>query len=193
MRPARPRSTAHGFTLIEISVVLVIVGILASLVALSITNRPLAERQKFQADRLYQLLRLAAEQAQLQSTEIGLVVGLDGYRFVTLDATRHWIPYGNGPLRTRRLPPSFKLRLHIDQHAITAQRLGGPVTSGDGTQAGANDDGDNNAQVVTPQILLLSSGETTAFQLDITATGSGMTYRIAADELGHFTIKQENG
>lgn len=182
----RARSTARGFTLIEISVVLVIVGILAGLVTLSIANRPLAERQKFQADRLYQLLRLAAEQAQLQSTEIGLLVGSDGYRFVALDATRRWIPYGDGPLRTRKLPPSFALRLHVEQHAITASRLDPPTASSD------DDDARGQAANGTPQILLLSSGETTAFQLDVAASGSKIVYRIASDALGHFTLKQEN-
>ncbi len=43
---------------------------------------------------------------------------------------------------------------------------------------------ENDAQRLTPQVLLLSSGEITPFVLELTAPGLTASYRIEADALG---------
>ena len=45
-------------------------------------------------------------------------------------------------------------------------------------------DKDDEASRITPQVLLLSSGEITPFTLQITAPGITASYRIEADALG---------
>lgn len=182
---------ARGFTLIEIVVVLLIIGILASVLAISITSRPLDETQHIEAQRLQQLLALAASQAQLQSIQIGLLIGSDGYRFLHLNNQRQWVPYTDGPLRLRKLPQPFGMRLHIDRHAVTAHRLLNPSATDDSTDAAATtpDDG-NTPKYPTPQIVLLSSGETTAFKLAITAPNSDLIYQVSANDLGDIKLQR---
>ncbi|HEU0195845.1 MAG TPA: type II secretion system protein [Nevskiaceae bacterium] len=199
MRGSSPR-TPRGFTLIEISVVLFICGILITFALLSMGDRPLDQRQHTEAMRLEQLLTLAMDQAQLQSTQIGLLVGTDGYRFLYLGPQRHWTPFADGPLRLRKLPHPFELRLRIDRHAITAANLtpakapgddatdepDGTDDSSDGTPAAAS----SASKYPVPQILLLSSGEATAFKLDVVAPGHPLVYQLTGNDIGDVKLVQ---
>lgn len=185
-----------GFTLIEIVVVLFIIGILASIVIVSIARRPITERQHIEATRLEQLLNLAADQAQLQSRQIGLLIGPHQYRFEYLNDKRQWVPYGDGPLRPRKLPKPFEFRLHIEQHAISGKRLTQMSTTPNGedkdNSSDTDDDTDNGDphKPPPPQILLLSSGEATAFKLDIIAPHSNTMYRVSSNALADIKLKQ---
>lgn len=193
--------SARGFTLIEVVVVLFIIGILASILSLSISNRPVSEQQRTEGQRLEKLLQLAADQAQLQSTQIGLLVGQRRYRFVHLDDKRRWVPYASGPLRPRKLPEPFEFRLHVERHAISAQQLSRPNRHGDDGDDSIfgqdgdgdttkNDSSDQKKKPPPPQILLLSSGETTAFRLDIIVPGSSDAYRVSSNALGQIKLER---
>lgn len=207
----------HGFTLIEISVVLLIVGILTTFLVLSIGNRPLDDRMHNQARRLKQLIAMAENEAQLKGVQIGLQVGSNGYRFLrlkggffdTLSTTQQtsgaanngsgsiqqqsatplrWVVYDqSGPFRPRKLPSPFSLSLHLGSHDIKANRLMHGGASDNNTDS-TSQSGDKHS--VIPQILLLSSGETTAFSLTITAPGQPLSYTLSSDALGRLKLKQ---
>ncbi|HEX7381973.1 MAG TPA: type II secretion system minor pseudopilin GspH [Nevskiaceae bacterium] len=183
----RDGDACRGFTLIEISVVLFIVGILAGAATLSITSRPLQERQHVEAQRLRQLIGLAADQAQLQGRQVGLRVSGDGYAFVSLDDARRWIPFTQGDLRTRRLPQPFTLRLSIED--TTDAPSSTPVTV---DQLPATDPavGDASGHRLAPQVLFLSSGEATPFRLDVLAPGEAQDWQVSGDALGNMTLAQ---
>jgi len=180
----------RGFTLIEISVVLLIVGILVTFLVLSIGSRSLDDRMHNEAERLRQLIGLAADEAQLKSLQIGLQVGSDGYRFVLLNDDRHWVIYASdGPLRPRQLPQPFALSLHLQGHAIKAADLQQHSDSNDSDDSDV--DNGNGSKKIVPQILILSSGEMTAFKLDLGAPHQTLRYELTADALGRLTLKQE--
>ncbi len=181
----------RGFTLIEISVVLLIVGILATFLVLSIGSRSLDDRMHNEAERLRQLIGLAADEAQLKSLQIGLQVGSDGYRFVRLNDDRRWVIYASdGPLRPRRLQQPFALSLHLQGHAIKAADLQQHSDSND--SADSDVDNGSGSKKIVPQILILSSGEMTAFKLDLGAPHQALSYELTADALGRLTLKQES-
>jgi general secretion pathway protein H len=73
---------AHGFTLLELMVVLVLAGILISVVTVSVTpdNRQALGRE---AARVGQLLSIAADEARIRQVPIVWEADLQGYRFVT--------------------------------------------------------------------------------------------------------------
>lgn len=106
----RPVPRHRGFTLIELMVVLVVVGIAMSMVA--VNGLPGAHRGlMFEAERLSQLLQLAREEAQVRGRPIRLQADADGYRFQVL-ADRQWRPLIDDPdLRSRAWEEPTRLRV----------------------------------------------------------------------------------
>ena len=170
MRPDRVSRTntarAAGFTLLELLVVIVIIGILATFATLSIGNRALDDRLEVESQRLEQIMKLASEEAETKGIEIGFRYTQEQYEFLAIDKDGHWATY-----TTRKIPQPFYLELRIEDRPV----------------APASDAPDSKDKKIEPQILLLSSGEVTAFTLDIKAENYAPYYHLQADTLGKFT------
>ena len=172
------RRLQRGFTLIEIMVVTVIIGILATLVSLSIGNRALDDRMEVEARRLVQVLQLAQEEAEIKGVILGLRFTEEQVQLLALDEERKWSQYAAaGPLRSRALPQPFTVELFIEGRAV-------PPASA--LEDGADSDNE-------PQVLLLSSGEVTAFGLNLRAPGHQPYFRLDADALGQFVMTRKEG
>jgi general secretion pathway protein H len=108
--PARPRPVASsGFTLLEILVVLVILGVTAGLVVVNLggDERGTTERE---ARRLAGALEHAAAAAQWRSETLGVSADGDGYRFWRRTADDRWLPLsGDDALASRRLPNGLRV------------------------------------------------------------------------------------
>lgn len=181
MRPVRVSRThtarSAGFTLIELLVVIVIIGILATFATLSIGNRALDDRLEVESQRLQQILRLASEEAETKGIEIGFRYTQEQYEFLATDKNGRWVPYtASGPLRPRQIPQPFYLELRIEDRPV----------------APASDAPDSKDKKIEPQILLLSSGEVTAFTLDVKADNYVPYYHLQADTLGKITRERHD-
>lgn len=100
--PIKQGSPAQGATLLELLAVIVILGIVAGLVSLSISpgeSRRMAE----EIDRLAALFRLANDEARVSGRPIVWRADTDGYRFVQSDGVRGEND-GEDPLRPRAWP-----------------------------------------------------------------------------------------
>src|SRR5439155_20064148 len=82
---ARAGADSAGFTLIEIMVVVVIIGVVAALMVLSFTLTGRDRELEKESDRLFALFTYAREQAELQTREYGVLFQDDGYEFLTYD------------------------------------------------------------------------------------------------------------
>lgn len=163
--------------MIELLVVIVIIGILATFATLSIGNRALDDRLEVESRRLEQILKLASEEAETKGIEIGFRYTQDQYQLLATGKDGLWGPYtASGPLRSRAIPAPFYLELRIEDRPV----------------APASDAPDSKDKKIEPQILLLSSGEVTAFALDIKAENYAPYYRIQADTLGKFTRERHD-
>ncbi|MGZ8253440.1 MAG: prepilin-type N-terminal cleavage/methylation domain-containing protein [Burkholderiaceae bacterium] len=99
-KPARVSHRA-GFTLLEMLVVIVLAGILLSIVTISITPDPRQQLQR-EAQRVGQLMGLAADEARIRQQPIAWEADLNGYRFVTEIGGERRLVMGDEMLRERQ-------------------------------------------------------------------------------------------
>lgn len=158
-RPAPARVTAsvpatqRGFTLLELMVVVIIIGVMTTFAVLSLGNSA-ARRVDEEAYRFASLIRLAADEAVLQGREIGIEIKRDGYVFHQFDDQfRQWVPMAtNLVYRSRTLTEGMTIDLRLDDQEMVLPAVG------------EAEDGEEE-DPPQPQVLLLSSGEMTPFEL----------------------------
>lgn len=223
---------ARGFTLLELLVVIVIIGIVIAGAILSLGSTGRDRGLEQERDRLSALIDYVRDRGAMMTTEYGILCGQHGYRFVYYDnLSMQWLPETlDDTLRERRLPSGLDLQLIIEGRPIVLDdaalqisqapgalaALGASTAGAAGTPAGAANglSGDSSAnataaaapapagvsagiagtdtnvpadaptvQTNTPQILLLSNGDTNSFQLTIERPSSkrSVTFKSAAD------------
>jgi len=123
-RAATQRSA--GFTLLELMVVIVLAGILVSLVTINITPDPRQQLQR-EAQRVGQLMALAADESRITQQPIVWEADLHGYRFVTESGGERRLLTGDDLLRERKWEtPLTRLAVLDNGGPQPAQVLLGP-------------------------------------------------------------------
>jgi len=156
----------RGFTLIEIMVVLIIMGIVLSFVTLSVGNSGQTQLQQ-EAQRLASLLTLASQEAILQAKEFGVAFTPEGYRFYEWQGQK-WQALNNDELfHLRTLPPTIQLVFYLESEPLQLER-----------------------KVDQPQLLLLSSGEFTPFEVRLMTTSNPQGYyQLTGNIIGRINIQ----
>lgn len=172
----RSGASASGFTLIEVLVVMLIIGIVSGIAVLSLRTSSQAGAHGA-AQRFRAVLDAVALDALASSRDYGLLVWQRGYAFVQLNDKDKWVaaklPREAGQA-THRLAEGLRASLRVgDQDvSLTPRREDGP-----------------------PQVLVLSNGEMTPFEIGFesdTAAPPGQAFRVTADAVGHLsTVKRE--
>lgn len=164
------RDAERGFTLMEVLVVIVIVGIVISVATLSMNVLGTDRQTEEEARRFWAVLHQAREEGQLQALDIGVFVTRTGYEYLRYDQRRMlWLPiYGDKLFARRELPEGLRMRLWLEAREIVLSP--GPVER--------KDEDDDDAQPAPPQIMVLSSGDTTPFELQIEREGAPALWRI---------------
>jgi len=160
-----------GFTLIEILVVLFIVSILSGIVIARLPRFVQTGDFDTEARRVKQLLDMAREEALLQANEFGFKPSTAGYRFFVYDEIEQkWSELDDRPFQPRQLDEGVELEVTIEDNELA---LG---------------DGDDET---APPILLLSSGETTPFELTIAMPAEGVSRTLVADGFSELRWQDE--
>ncbi|MDR2173348.1 MAG: prepilin-type N-terminal cleavage/methylation domain-containing protein [Burkholderiales bacterium] len=126
----RPRLSNHGFTLIEIVFVLLILAIVAGLVTLSFGSDERGTMQR-EAQRLTGALEYAADRARFRREIVGISALPDGrgWRFWSIPedvgkSTSWRIVTDDAPLAAHRLPGDLTLRpLHYAGQPLAADAI----------------------------------------------------------------------
>ncbi len=104
------RPGGRGFTLIELLVVLMIIGLFLGLVS-TIAQPDERAVLRVEAERLAQLLDLAAEESRFTGRSIGWTGEGPGYRFWRIGDDGEWSEAGDSDLlRARTLPRGMTIR-----------------------------------------------------------------------------------
>lgn len=109
MRRAPAARGSCGFTLLELLVVLLIMGLFVGLVS-AVVRPDDRGRLRVEAERLAQLLDLAAEESRLTGRSIAWTGDAPGYRFWRMGENTDWIEvHDSDLLRRRSLPPGMRI------------------------------------------------------------------------------------
>lgn len=162
-----------GFTLIEILVVLVIAGMITTLALISVRGGGEHRLAHDELRRLERLVEVIADESVYRVLELGLEFRASGYRVLAWDG-HMWAPLPTaGALRPRRWPDTLLATLAVE---------GAPVAL---TEAFREKD-------PVPQVVFLSSGEVSAFTLDLMA-GNAHGGRLAVHLTGDAERTQIEG
>jgi general secretion pathway protein H len=160
---------AFGFTLLEILIVIVIIGITAALASANLFPNE-DEKLQLESERLLSLLQRARDEAVFGGRVIGVVVAADRVEFLERDVTdiTRWQASKLDDLHARTLPEALRAQV----------RIGAQMAPQDRAASGENS-----------QIVFLPVGVAAPFDLTLSsATGSR---HIAGDAIGNLKLSRE--
>lgn len=110
----------RGFTLLEILIVILIIGVVTAGMLLSMSFAGKDTELETESKRLLSLMDYVREQAELQTRDYGIFFGEHGYEFVVYDVrTGAWRPVDeDDALRERTLPSGLEFKLVVDARPI---------------------------------------------------------------------------
>jgi general secretion pathway protein H len=162
-------SGAGGFTLIEILVVVVIIGVLSAGLLLSVSLAGGRDRElEKESDRLFALLNYAREQSELQTREYGVIFQDDSYEFVAYDVHRTiWRSvFEDDALVLRKLPYGLDVKLKVETRPVVLKKP-------------------TDAKDKTPQVMIFSSGDLTQFEVTLEREGGIRSVTVGQDDKGN--------
>lgn len=162
----------RGFTLLEVMLVLVLMGLAVSYVVYNAVGSSYAEDLEKQTKRFQVVVDMASDFAVLNQQELGLRVDekKNLYLFMLLGEDDKWLPLEEDKLfASHQLPDQFKVELEledlpwIEEDNLFDQGIFDEQLSFDEDRPGIGEE--EEKRLPPPQILLLSSGEITPFSL----------------------------
>lgn len=181
--PSSPLLRERGFTLIEILVVLVIVGIMTAVATLSMGVLGRDSGLEDEARHLWAVITQSKEEIELQGREVGVYIEKDGYYFMRYNAREQvWSEVNNDDLMAAHtLPEGVQFRLWLESREVilkTHQENQDALNKELSTQGGDATAQKKDPRV--PQIALLSSGDTTPFELRLEREGNNARWHLVS-------------
>jgi general secretion pathway protein H len=213
-------SRAAGFTLLEILVVVLIIGIVTAGMLLSMSFAGKDTDLETESKRLLSLMNYAREQAELQTRDYGVFFGQHGYEFVVYDVrTGAWRQVSeDDALRERNLPSGLDFKLIVDARPIVlnedvtvppppaaSEKTGSTPRSGEGAPQAANPGSDSSApsdsdsssdsdsdagKSFAPQVMIFSSGDLSSFSITLERASAGRSITLDENQDGNIVAKK---
>lgn len=178
----RVHGRCGGFSLIEILVVIVIIGIVMSIAMLSITLAGGDNQLRDEAQRIMSLVEVARDESLLQGREFGLEFMQDSYRFVEFDPlTQQWSEViGDDTLRLRQLPEELELELFIEDRRIMLKT--------DPERTASDNEDRPGVERYAPHVLIYSSGDMSPFEVHLLRRIDDSLVAVQGDAAGALEI-----
>ena len=178
-----------GFTLLEVLLVALLMGLVASAVTLSISVAGPEQMLKKQAQRFMSATEMVLDESVLSGQFIGIVIDEDQYQFVFYKEGK-WMPVDQDRLLSaKKMDAGITLDIVID---------GMPLVQEDEQNESWFDEPfideeseEEKKKHPEPQILLFPSGEMTPFELGFNTVNDDLqpvNVLVVGDALGHLTL-----
>lgn len=173
MHIRHPRRTKQaGFTLLEIILVVALMGLVVSIISFNVFGNDPKQELEEETRRLQVLFDMASDYAVLNQKQLGLRIDDEAmsYEFVTLNDEQKWVPIDSQPIFVlKQLPEFYALELTLDdlpwqnEDSLFDTRVFDEQlsVSNEGVEIGNEEE----IEPPPPQVLILSSGESTPFEL----------------------------
>lgn len=149
----------NGFTLLEVMLVILIIGVMAKLVVPSITWGSDEDRLADSSRRFKAVFDMASDYAMVNNYELGLIIKDNDYRFVAFDGQR-WADFAQEKyFEPSRHEEGVELTLELEGLPWAENNLLNEVSFQ------VEEDDDDDKELLSPQIFILSSGDITPFKL----------------------------
>jgi general secretion pathway protein H len=173
-------------------VVIVIVGIMATVAMISMGTLGRDREMQDQAERIWAVINQAREECELQGFDIGLRVGNNGYDFLRFDARQQlWLPIVDDDLMgAREFPPGLRVRLWLegrevvlkdhlglDDESKPSEKKDAAAAKQDAANSKTTDPKDQKKEM-PPHIMILSSGDLNAFDLQFEREGNDARWHV---------------
>jgi general secretion pathway protein H len=171
------RHSTRGFTLVELMVVVLIIGLLAAAMVLSVGITGRDQALEKESERAYSLIKYAREKAELQTREFGLYLGETDYEFLTFDPRKNlWRSVDeDDSMRLRELPEGLKLRLVVEGREVVLRAPDPRLT---------DEQKEKLAKERVPHIILFSNGDLTPFSLTLEREDPPRSVTVNSNEEG---------
>lgn len=156
----------HGFTILEILVVVAVISIIASTILLSTDFSRSQNDLKKHATNLSKTLQLLMQEAILEDRNFALTIAPGSYAVLEYNGEK-WLPSEDLFIKKLQRKYDYEDELTVDQVILKIHKTDPPE----------------------PQILILASGEMTVFQWDIIDHDNNLRVRLNSSLLGKITMQ----
>lgn len=156
-----------GFTLIEIIVVITIIAIITSVIILRTGTLRFERKVTVFAEQLQSFIQVCQQQAILQPAVIGIVIQTDRYQayYFSNERQPRWRPLAEHDSFWQSRPVPNDIFLQVTTTA--------PMS----------------VSMITPQVVIQSSGDFTPFTIDVGYSGEAAHYRLVGSEAGELSLQ----
>jgi general secretion pathway protein H len=162
--PKQQYRLQQGFTLIEVMLVIVLIGVMVSAVQFTFSGNKPEQLLEQNSARFSGVFDVAAEYGLLNNVELGLFIEKNSYQFLGYDGVS-WSPIVDNPLfEVYTLPEGIEITLQLDDLPIKEPLLfdSALLINEDETDDFTDDP---KKKKIIPQVYMLSGGDITPFSL----------------------------